>query len=211
MEADEEEQCRFVEETLPDKVDEVAQKYPNDIVEVWAEDEHRLGLQPIIRAVWVEKGTKNATVPVKPGYEWFYLYAFVHPQSGRSYWWILSHLSIEMFSLALKDFAEEFGAGKGKQILLVVDQAAWHMSLKLEVPDGIHLVPLPVKSPELQPAERLWSYSDETVANQAWDDIDAMMDELWKRCQYLMTQEELISGLTSYYWWPEDFSLKNIH
>ncbi|NEN97239.1 MAG: hypothetical protein F6K50_17420, partial [Moorea sp. SIO3I7] len=56
----------------------------------------------------------------------------------------------------LKDFAEHFGIGAKKRVILTVDQARWHMSEKLEVPEGIHLFPLPPYSPELQPAERLW-------------------------------------------------------
>lgn len=178
-------------------------------MEVWAEDEHRLGLQPIIRTCWVERGTKNVIVPVKPGYEWFYLYAFVHPSTGRTYWWILPSVNIQLFELALKDFAEEFGAGQGKQIILVVDQAAWHLSEKLTLPEGIHIEPLPARSPELQPAERLWELSDETLANKAWEDIEVMKDEQWKRCQQLMKENELISSLTHYHWWPEPSIYEN--
>ncbi len=204
VEADEEQQRKFKEEVLPEKIEELAKEHPNDTIEVWGEDEHRLGLQPIIRAVWVAKGSKDVTIPVNPKYEWFYLYAFVHPPSGRSYWRILPYLNIEMFSMVLKDFAEEFGAGRGKQLLLVVDQASWHTSPNLKIPEGIHFAELPVKSPELQPVERLWMYSDETVANKAWGDIEAMMDETWNRCQYLMTQTDFISGVTNYHWWPKD-------
>jgi len=196
----------FKNETLPQKVAEVAEAHPTDDVEVWCEDEHRLGLQPILRAVWVEKGTKNAIVMVNPGYEWFYLYAFVHPATGRSYWWILPRVNIELFELALADFAEEFGAGKGKQIILVVDQAIWHVSEKVDIPEGIHIQPLPVKSPELQPAERLWELSDETVANQPHKEIEKMMDDVFERCQHLQNHPELLQGRALFHWWPQDIT-----
>lgn len=194
----------FKNHELPNKLASIAKEYPTDEVEVWAEDEHRLGLQPILRAIWVEKGTKNVQVMVNPGYKWFYLYAFVHPATGRSYWWILPSVNIKMFELALKDFAEEFGAGKGKQIVLVVDQAVWHTSEKLELPEGIHIQTLPVKSPELQPAERLWELSDESVANKAWTDIELMMDESFKQCHALTQRTDEISNRTLFHWWPRD-------
>ena len=184
----------------------MAKQHPNDEVEVWAEDEHRLGLQPILRAIWVEKGTKNVRVMVNPGYDWFYIYAFVHPATGRSYWWILPNVNIDMFELALTDFAQEFGAGKGKQIILVVDQAIWHLSEKVNLPDGIHIQALPVKSPELQPAERLWELSDETVANKAWTDVELMKDEVFKQCHGLTERKEEISNRTLFHWWPQDIA-----
>jgi len=207
--ADEDEQELFKNHTLPNKVAEIAKNYPNDVVEAWAEDEHRVGLQPIIRGVWVETGSITVTIPVNPNYEWYYLYAFVHPESGRNYWWILPSCNMTMFELALDDMAQTFGAGDGKQIILVTDQAKWHTSPNLKIPNGIHLLELPARSPELQPAERLWNLSDEVLANKAWEDIEKMKDISWQRCHELTQQTEKISSLTNYHWWPEDFSLTN--
>ncbi len=50
------------------------------------------------------------------------------------------------------------------------------MTEKLQVPEGIHLFPLPPYSPELQPAERLWPLIDEPLANKAFNSIDEVED-----------------------------------
>lgn len=68
-----------------------------------------------------------------------------------------------------KTKAAHFNVGQDKRIVLPLDQAGWHTSEKLEVPEGIHLVPLPPYSPELQPAERLWPLVNEPLANQAFE------------------------------------------
>ena len=47
-------------------------------------------------------------------YEWTYLYAFAHPNSGEVHWLILPTVSARVFSLALENFAREVGAGKKK-------------------------------------------------------------------------------------------------
>ncbi len=50
-------------------------------VEIWAEDEHPIGLQPVTRPVWVEA----LSVPIaKVNWkrEWLWLYGFVQPQTG---------------------------------------------------------------------------------------------------------------------------------
>ena len=42
--------------------------------------------------------------------------------------------------------------------LWVLDQAAWHHSKSLVVPENITLVSLPPYTPELNPMERVWAY-----------------------------------------------------
>ena len=42
--------------------------------------------------------------------------------------------------------------------VIIMDQAAWHTSNKLRIPDNITIVPLPPKSPELNPVENIWQF-----------------------------------------------------
>jgi hypothetical protein len=64
---------------------------------------------------------------------------------------------------ALAEFAHASGAGQGQQILSVLDRAGWHVSPQVQVPTGIHLHVLPLYSPALQPAERLWPLTAEKL------------------------------------------------
>jgi hypothetical protein len=73
-------------------------------VELWAEDEARLGLKPVIRRVWASVG-RRPTARLKRGYEWTYLYGFVRPTTGEFYWLILPAVNTELFSTALHEFA----------------------------------------------------------------------------------------------------------
>lgn len=93
--------------------------------------------------------------------------------------------------------------GRDKRIVLPLDQAGWHTSEQLEVPEGIHLVSLPPYSPELQPAERLWPLVDEPLANQAFETLDEAEELVYQRCRRLLQQQQLIQGLTYYHWWPK--------
>ncbi len=51
-------------------------------------DEHLPGLKPVMRRVWVDEWT-TPIAKVNWKFEWLWLYAFVHPDSGDTYWWIL--------------------------------------------------------------------------------------------------------------------------
>ncbi|NET49369.1 MAG: hypothetical protein F6K09_11710 [Merismopedia sp. SIO2A8] len=103
----------------------------------------------------------------------------------------------------LKAFANAVGASATRRILLVLDGAGWHHSQKLELPEGIHLEILPPYSPELQPAERLWSLVDEPLVNQSFESIEQVETILASRCQTLATTMTThIQARTHFHWWP---------
>ncbi|HEV8189883.1 MAG TPA: winged helix-turn-helix domain-containing protein, partial [Ktedonobacterales bacterium] len=62
---------------------QVATAFPGATVELWAVDEHRIGLKPILHKVWTLPGQRPLG-PVEHRYNWRYLVGFVHPASGRT-------------------------------------------------------------------------------------------------------------------------------
>jgi transposase len=192
---------------LPERVQELQKQHPNSQIEVWAFDEHRLGLKPILRRVWTLIGERPIAV-VNHRYEWLYLYGYVHPQTGQTEWFIIPRVNVEWFNLSLQSFAQAVGANKDKIILLVIDRAGWHLSQKVQVPEGIILEPLPPYSPELQPAERLWALADEPLVNKNFESLDELEEILAQRCQILTNMTEPIQALTNYHWWPDPDALR---
>lgn len=184
------------------RVARLKESYPTARVELWCEDEHRVGLKPIIRKVWSPVG-ERPLVKVHQRYEWSYLYAFARPNTGEVHWLILPTVNAEVFSLALESFAKEIGAGTRKRVLLVLDGAGWHKAKKLRVPEGIHLEFLPSHSPELQPSERLWPLSDEALANRHFEEIGDLEEALVDRCVSLREQPEVLRSYLRYHWWPD--------
>ena len=130
-------------------------------------------------------------------------YCFVHPASGQTYWWVMPRVNIDLFNRVLADFARQFGLGQNKQILLSVDQAGWHKSDKVVLLEGLHKEFLRCYSPELQPAERLWSILDEPIANRTFERIEELEQLLCARCCVLLQQREFIRALTHFHWLQE--------
>lgn len=171
-------------------------------------DEHRLGLKPIPRRVWAEIG-ENITADVNWKYQWLWLYGFVSPQSGETYFWILPYVNKELFLQVLEDFAREFNLGENKQVMLVLDGAGWHVSKEItqHLPSlGLHLEFLPPYSPELQPAERLWPIVNEPLVNRNFTNLEELEEILYTRCQVILKQPELVKGITNFSWWPQPSS-----
>jgi transposase len=179
----------------------VQQVHPTAAGELWTMDEHRLGLKPILRRVWRRKG-QGGVVRVQPRYEWLYLYACVRPHTGQAYWLLLPTVSTQAMTLALQEFARDVGAGPERQIILVLDQAGWHTSADLVVPDGLHLELLPAYSPELQPAERLWTLTDEVVVNRHFATLDDLQTTQAEHCLRLSAQRDRVRAQTQFHWWP---------
>lgn len=170
---------------------------------IWATDEHRLGLLPVVRRVWAPRGQRPIAA-VRRRYEWLYVYGFVRPTTGQTWWCLLPTVNTKAFTLALAEFARDEGIGPTRRAVLVLDQAGWHTAQDLVLPEGLHLAFLPPASPELQPAERLWSLVDEPVANRTFPDLDALEATLVTRCQELERQRRPLKTRTRYHWWPRE-------
>ncbi len=73
----------------------------------------------------------------------------------------------------------------GAHAVVIIDQAGWHMSPKLTIPDNITLLALPPRSPELNPMENAWQFMrDNWLSNtifDSYDDILAHCCEAWNK------------------------------
>ncbi len=84
----------------------------------------------------------------------------------------------------------------GAHAVLLLDQAGWHVSPKLPVPDNITLLPLPPRSPELNPVENIWQFVRDTwLSNRiftSYSDILGHCCEAWSK---LIDQPWLIMSI----------------
>jgi hypothetical protein len=67
----------------------------------------------------------------------------------------LKALSRELRNLGFRKHSRKFRLRSRQartHALVLLDQAGWHVSKKLPVPDNITLLPMPPKSPELNPS-----------------------------------------------------------
>ena len=87
----------------------------------------------------------------------------------------------------LDEIATQIAPGAHGVVLL--DQAGWHTTDKLDLPANITLLPLPPLSPELNPVENVWQYMRENwLSNLVFASQDQILDtcsEAWIK----LTQE----------------------
>ena len=193
---------RDFKQRLRPLLQQVATAFPRRKVELWAVDEHRIGLKPILHKVWT-LGDQRPVAPVEHRFAWRYLVGFVHPASGRTVCHLATSVSIALFETELAAFAAEVGAGPHKEIVLVLDRAGWHDSLRLRVPEHVHLLFLPPHSPELQPVEHLWPLTNTALVNRHFVSIDELEDVQATRVVELRSRRDLVRSTTLFHWWPQ--------
>jgi transposase len=201
VQTDQQAQADFKQRLRP-LLRQVASAFPQATVELWAVDEHRIGLKSILRKVWTLAG-QRPVIPVEHRYAWRYLVGFVHPASGRTVSHLATSVSIPLFEVELAEFARQVGASPTKQVVLISDRAGWHSSVRLRVPDHVHLLFLPPYSPELQPAEHLWPLTNSLLVNRHFTSIDELEDAQAERCMALQASCDLVRSTTLFHWWPK--------
>lgn len=190
------------------QVEAIRQASPQAVIEVWAQDEQRVGLQPVQRTRWSRRNHRP-TACGRQRYEWLYNYGFVEPTSGRTWFHLWTAADTVVFEQTLREFAREQGLGPDRHAVVMLDGAGWHTALERcpeRLPVGVHLLVQPAKSPELQPAERLWPATNETLANRSFETIEELQPVLAGRCRELRAQPEPIRRRCCYGWWHQAVS-----
>lgn len=122
-------------------------------------------------------------MPAKQGYQNQYMFSAVSPKTGDNYSLLLPEVNTEMMNLYLQYFSDQFTSVK---ILLLMDQAGWHKSNSLQIPNNITIEYLPPYSPELNPVEKLWKWlKAETIHNFIYNSIEELSEAIEKSYQKL--------------------------
>jgi transposase len=109
---------------------------------------------------------------------------------------LLPWANTKMMNLFLRQVAEDF---HDCFVLLLLDQAGWHLAHALEIPENLLLVPLPPHSPELNPAEHLWEdIREKDLPNQAFGSLDDLEDALCAGVKRLAADPEHLRSLTNF-------------
>ena len=138
------------------------------------EDEARIGQQGTLTGVWGRTGSRP-TVIKQTAYEWVYLWAAVSLATGES----CAILTPTINTLWMNAYLEQISSqvGPKRHVVLVLDNAGWHVAKDLVIPANITLLRLPPYSPELNPSERIWAHMrSHSLSNRSYQDYDAIFD-----------------------------------
>jgi transposase len=175
-------------------------KDENDLrpIMLFFQDEGRFGRINTLSKCWIPKGMR-AIVGKQIIREYTYAYTSVCPQTGETFSMVIPYVSIELMQLYLNEFSESF---KNYRVILTMDNAAWHTSKKIEIPDNIVTWSIPPYSPELNPAEHIWKYirNVKKFNNHTFKTIEEVELKLAEALMEIENEKKIISSLTNYKW-----------
>lgn len=148
--------------------------------------------------LWAKRGSRPR-IPKDQRYGAAYLFGAVCPERDIGAALVLPCVNIEAMSLHLKEISRHVADDAHGVVLL--DQAGWHMSGKLNLPSNISLLPLPPYSPELNPVENIWQFLRQNfLSNRVFLDYDAVIDACCDAWNALINTNGKITQITTREW-----------
>jgi transposase len=165
-------------------------------VQLWCQDEARVGQKGRGIRVWFERGVRpEGVIDHRHASAW--LYAAVRPGTDQAFALVLTEVGAE----AMQAFLDRFAATlpEGVHAALLLDGAGWHIAADIAVPANISLILLPPYSPQLNPVERVWLHLRERFLSlRLFADLDAIIDACCDAWNRLTAGPGRIASLTDY-------------
>ena len=159
-------------------------------IEIWFQDEARVGQKNKITRRWARRGTRPSA-PKDQRTKSVYIFGAICPELGKGAGLVLPFCNTQTMSLHLAEISLAI-APRAHGVLLM-DQAGWHMTGKLDVPANISIIALPSKCPELNallsrvegPVENIWQFMrDNWLSNRVFTSHENIIDhccEAWNK------------------------------
>jgi hypothetical protein len=171
---------------------------PGTPIEVWFQDEMRVGQKNGLVYQWAKKGTRPRQ-PKDQRSENAYLFGAVCPSRDTGVAVIMPSADTE----AMQKHVDEISRAviPGAHALIILDKAGWHTTRKLKLPDNLMLVPLPPACPELNAAENIWQYLRQTyLSNRVFPTYEAILDACQDAWRKLLAEVGRITSVASREW-----------
>lgn len=121
---------------------------------------------------WAIKGTRPRGWR-QTQFEYLYVFGAVCPRSGQSVGLVTPQLNTDSVNAFFREFQKE--TDPNVRIVMIWDQAGFHTSRRVKIPDNVTIIPLPPYSPQLNPVEKLWQYLRMHYwSNRIYEDYDAL-------------------------------------
>ena len=174
----------------PDRLQKIAQHYPDKRLRVYFQDESRFGQQGTNTNLWAKRGSRPMAVR-QTEYQYLWVLGAVCPETGHAEGLLSPQLNTKIINLFLELFSKTIP--ENEHAVMVWDGAGFHRAKSLRLPGNITVVELPPYSPELNPIENLWHYlKSHFWSNQAYADYEALEQAAMQAWKQAVLDEELV-------------------
>ena len=168
-------------------------------VEVWFQDEARVGQKGSIEYVWAPIGSRPSMLRDNR-HDSVHIFGAICPARGVGAAIIMPAVNTEAMNEHLAEISTQ--VKPGAHCLLVCDGAGWHQKgERLIVPDNITMLPLPPYAPELNPMENVWDYlRGNKLSSLLYDTYDAMLQACKQAWLFITADPNRITSIGTRTW-----------
>lgn len=168
-------------------------------VEIWFQDEARVGQKGSLEYIWAPIGSRPRAVRDNR-HDSVYLFGALCPDRAVGAAIIMPAANNEAMSEHLREISSQ--VAPGAHCVLLCDGAGWHRcGGKLVVPANISLLPIPPYSPELNPMENVWDYlRGNKLSHRVWHSYDAIVSACADAWRFLIDDPRRIRSIAHRHW-----------
>lgn len=107
--------------------------------------------------------------------EYRYTYGAVDPLDGEHFFIVAPTCNTQWTSAFLSELSKAY---PNDYLILVMDNAVWHKSKSLVIPDNVELVFIPPYTPEMNPIEQIWKELRKDFANKHFNTLRDVLNHV---------------------------------
>ena len=175
---------------------------PNNVelekVDIWFQDEARIGQRGTVARIWAEKGTRPRIVRQQQ-FNSAYIFGAVCPQKDEGLGLIMPYSNTETMLIHLEHISNYIL--KGRHAVVIMDKASWHTTKKIKKFNNITIMHLPTASPELNPVEQIWQHlRRRELSNRSFKNYEEILDACSIAWNNFVNEKGAIKNLCTREW-----------
>lgn len=165
-------------------------------VDVWFQDESRIGQQGSTSRMWAKKGTRPRALKQQQ-FTYTYIYGAICPETAQAVGLILPSANTACMTLHIDEISRAIP--EGRHALIVMDGAGWHQESHNR--HNVSILKIPPYSPELNPCEQIWQYiKDKWLKNRCYKDYDDILTVTADAWENFTAENGRVQSLCSRTW-----------
>jgi len=171
---------------------------PGTPVEIWFQDEARIGRKNKQACQWARKGARPRQ-PAGQRHESAYIFGAVCAARDKGAALVMPYVDAQAMQLHPGEISR--CVAKGAHAVVLMDGAGWHKAGALKTPENLTLMFIPPYAPELNPAGNIWRFLRQNyLSNRVFETCEDILDACCKAWNALTAGTGRITSIAKREW-----------